>query len=69
MTTTTLLNRNRMKFDIRNADHVHSYKEFLQTNSWAKGCPFVLEHPWTNVPDMIKDKVVRHYLEVASEKV
>lgn len=57
--------RIRAKFDIRNKDHVQSFKSFLAQKKWgSSGCPFELEYPWTSVPDMIKDKLVRHYLKV-----
>lgn len=57
--------RKRNKFDINNKDHVESFKKFLSQKKWGTaGCPFELEYPWTSVPDMIKDKLVRHYLKV-----
>lgn len=57
--------RKRAKFDLRNRDHVQSFKHYLEQKKWgASGCPFELEYPWTSIPDMIKDKLVRHYLKV-----
>lgn len=57
--------RVRAKFDLRNKDHIQSFKRYLEQRKWgASGCPFELEYPWTSIPDMIKDKLVRHYLKV-----
>lgn len=57
--------RKRAKFDFHNKDHVESFKLYLEEKKWgADGCPFELEYPWTSIPDMVKDKLVRHYLKV-----
>ena len=57
--------RTRTKFDLRNKDHVESFRQFLSQKRWGlSGCPFELEYPWNSIPDMIKDKLIRHYLKV-----
>lgn len=45
-------------FDVNSKDDLKVYKQFLLTNSWGKtGCPFELEWPWLNLPDMISHKI------------
>lgn len=52
-------------FDVNNVQHVETFKNFMETYSWGfKCCPFVLEEPHLSIPDMIKDKLIRHYLKV-----
>jgi hypothetical protein len=41
------------------------YKKFLETGAWGGHCcPFALEEPYVSIPDMIKDKMIHHYLKV-----
>jgi hypothetical protein len=56
----------RRKFDMNNKEDVEIYKHFLVHNDWkiVGSCPFELEYPYTSVPDMIKDKLVRKFLKV-----
>ena len=56
----------RRKFDMDNKCDVEIYKHFLAHNDWkiVGSCPFELEYPYTSVPDMIKDKLVRKFLGV-----
>lgn len=62
-----LQKRQRNTFDINNTQHVEMFKEFLTKKTWgAQGCPFQLEYPWTSVPDMIKDKLIRRFLNIAT---
>lgn len=56
--------RKRIIFDLHNEDHVECYKQFLINSRWDSGCPFELEYPWNSVPDMIKDKLIRHHLNI-----
>lgn len=52
-------------FDPNNKKHSEIFKKFLQNYAWgSNGCPFILEEPYLSIPDMIKDKLVRHYLKV-----
>lgn len=59
-----LKQRSLITFDKNNKDHVQSFKKFLVQSHWQGGCPFDLEYPWNSVPDMIKDKLIRHYLKI-----
>lgn len=56
----------RRKFDMNNKEDVEIYKHFLVHSDWkiVGSCPFELEYPYTSVPDMIKDKLVRKFLKV-----
>jgi hypothetical protein len=51
---------------MNNKEDVEIYKHFLVHNDWkiVGSCPFELEYPYTSVPDMIKDKLVRKFLKV-----
>lgn len=55
-------------FNVNEKKDVDVFKKFLKNRAWGKtGCPFILEEPWLSIPDMIKDKLVRHYLKVKNE--
>jgi hypothetical protein len=61
----TIQKRTKTKFDLTDGGHLSIYKSFLETNSWGRdGCPFEVEFPYLNVPDMIKDKIVYNLLGV-----
>ena len=52
-------------FDVTSKKDLAIYKKFLQTGAWGNDCcPFALEEPFITIPDMIKDKVVHHFLKV-----
>jgi hypothetical protein len=39
-------------------------KKYLHTRSWGnQGCPFYLEWPYLDVPNMIKDKITEYTLK------
>lgn len=51
-------------FDVKNKTDLSLYKSFIKTRSWGKdGCPFELEWPWLNIPDMIAHKIAEHVVE------
>lgn len=60
-----LLIRPKAIFNVRDKTHVETYKNYLETKSWTKGCPFILEFPYLTVPDMIKDKLIHKFLGLA----
>jgi len=46
-------------FDLRSEEDMKVVKHFFQKSSWGKKpCPFLLEYPYTNIPEMVKDKIV-----------
>ena len=52
-------------FNIKNKKDINLFKEFLVNNGWGRStCPFIVEHPFISAPDMIKDKLIKHFLKV-----
>ncbi len=57
--------RQRVLFDPEDRNHVAAYRHFLVKHKWENpGCPFELVWPYLSVPDMIKDKIINHYLKI-----
>ena len=54
----------KSSFEPNNKEHMEEFRFFLKNSRWRSGCPFFLEWPHENVPDMIKDKIVRNMLDV-----
>jgi len=55
----------RSRFDVNNEAHMQTAKSFFKTYKWGPtGCPFIQEVPWENIPDMLKDKITRHHLDI-----
>ena len=51
-------------FDIDNKEHLKLFKKYLHTNAWGpNGCPFVLEWPYLDIPNMLKDKITNNALK------
>ena len=47
-------------FDVNSKADLRVYKKYLETGSWGHDtCPFELEWPWLNIPDMISHKIAR----------
>lgn len=60
----------RYQFDINNDQHVAKYAKFLKTGSWGKnGCPFILEHPYDSIPEMINVKLVYRTLNIKNTDI
>lgn len=57
----------RVNFDPANRKHRLDYAQFLKYNNWKNGCKYLLEEPYVDIPTMIQDKLVRHYLKSAME--
>lgn len=49
-------------FDPGRSEDLAEYKYFLQKQAWRDSCPFFLEWPFSNIPEMIEHKIVRHHL-------
>lgn len=57
--------KNKHTFDVNSKQDIEVFKRYFETGSWGpEGCPFELEDPFTNVPDMCKDKIVSKFLKV-----
>ena len=48
-------------FDPSKRKDMQVYAEFVRNNNWGtKTCPFELEWPWLNIPNMIEYKISQH---------
>ena len=57
--------RQRTRFDPADRKHIDHYRNFLVKRKWdSPGCPFELVWPYLSIPDMIKDKIINHYLKI-----
>lgn len=54
----------RTMFNPKDKTHIKEYKFFVENHKWRDICPFWLEWPYLTVPDMIKDKMIKHILDV-----
>lgn len=56
-------------FDPSNPAHMEDYYNFRKHKSWGLGCSYILEFPYLDVPTMINNKIVDHFLkEFANEQ-
>jgi hypothetical protein len=56
-------------FDPNNLDHVNHYKYFLVNSRWKGSCPFRVEWPFVTVPELIKDRLIKKYLDNIIEHI
>lgn len=57
--------KQKRKFSVESKEDLNVFSEYIKTSSWGpNGCPFTIEYPWVNVPDMIKDKLVKKHLDI-----
>lgn len=54
--------RVRIHFDPSNNEHVEDYAKFLKNSNWKDGCKYLLEQPFHDIPTMINNKLIRHFL-------
>jgi hypothetical protein len=55
----------RHLFDATSKDDMKLAKNFFIRHAWGPdGCPFFLEVPWLNVPDMLKDRIMKYHLDI-----
>lgn len=60
--------KNRRQFNIKSRADIAMFKNFMTNNGWGEGgCPFELEYPYSSVPDMIKDKLIRKMLKLPDQ--
>jgi|GEM_PF-5033043 hypothetical protein len=59
----------RVIFDPSNEKHLLDYALFIKYNNWKNGCNYLLEDPYMDIPTMVHDKVVNHFLSRFIEKV
>ena len=51
------------EFDPASAVDLKEYKDFMDQNGWRDGCPFIVEWPYLNVIDTIKNKIIKHHID------
>ena len=57
--------RQRVRFSPEEKKHIDAYRHFVVKQKWENpGCPYELEWPYLSIPDMIKDKIINHYLKI-----
>lgn len=58
-----LQTKSKRRFDIDDAVDVELFKQYVENSGWGvDGCPFLLEFPFLNIPDMIKSQIVYKFL-------
>ena len=60
-----MMNNQKHIFDPKNKKDIELFKTFLSQNKWGNPCPFILEEPYFNIPDMLKDKFIRQQLNIS----
>lgn len=61
--------KERVKFDPRNRKHMLDFAKFVKYNTWRDGCSYYLEDPYTDIPTMIRHKIVDDVVATFTEKV
>ena len=57
--------KKRRVFDVNSKQDVEAYRQFIINKGWGSdGCPFELEYPFDNIPAMIDNKLIRHFLKI-----
>lgn len=57
--------RPRVRFNPGDKEHIEIYRNFVIHRKWDNpGCPFELVWPYLSIPDMIKDKIINHFLKI-----
>lgn len=60
----------RIIFDPGNREHLLDYAEYLKYNNWKRtGCRFLLEDPFTDIPSMIRFKVISYFMQQYIDQV
>jgi hypothetical protein len=57
-----LLTNEKRIFNPKNKKDIDTFKSFILKNRWGDPCPFLLEEPYLNIPDMLKDKFIKNVL-------
>ena len=61
--------RNMVLFDPSNDSHMEDYARFLKYSNWTKGCAYLLEDPFLDIPTMIRSKVVEYTMRYYTDRV
>ena len=58
------MNAEKVPFNPHIMAHIKRYARFLSEGKWGKDkCPFILEEPFTSIPEMCNYRVIRYYLK------
>jgi hypothetical protein len=52
----------KREFNPQRREDLQEYQNFVTQGTWKNGCPFILEWPFLNVIDMIKQKIINRHL-------
>lgn len=53
----------RRGFNPNSIEDIKELKYFLDNGKWKTVCPFYIEDPWENIPEMCKDKFTRYMIQ------
>lgn len=54
-------------FDPSKREDLTEYKRFIKHGGWgSKGCPFELEYPYKDIPNMLAQKISKYAVEKLS---
>ena len=54
----------KRKFEATKED-IEIAKKYILKKQWGnEGCPFYLEWPYLTIPDMLKDRITKYYLNI-----
>lgn len=56
-------------FDVNDKKDLSLAKQFFENHKWESACPFILEFPYTSVPDMIKDKMIHKIFNIKYDRM
>lgn len=65
LTNYQLIHNQKRSFDPKNKKDIEAFRTFMADNKWGGPCPFILEEPYLTIPDMLKDRYIRHQLNVS----
>lgn len=55
---------NKRFFDPNSRTDLKLARDFLENGQWPAGCPFVVDWPYTNVPDLIKTEIIKSHIDM-----
>lgn len=61
--------KSRVSFDPNDNKHMLDFARFIKYNNWKEGCSYYLEDPYTDIPTMIRAKIVDNSLSKLIGKV
>jgi hypothetical protein len=64
LTQYQLITNQKRNFNVKNKDDIALLRRFLRMGAWGSPCPFLLEEPYLNIPDMLKDKYIKNQLGI-----